>query len=143
MGLSQWNEFSVALHKAGFDPELIQEIIASKGNKLAEAMYAEVLHTKAEGLGIGRAIKEFELTVPLDYEHDKYIDQFVARIKARTEKVQFDSNFTSLNFSKASIKLLPDTTYKVKIFPVHDHIMFKKCIDFVDIQGALMAVAHG
>lgn len=143
MGLNQWGEFSVALQKAGFDTALAQEIIQSKNNKLAEAMYAEVLHTKAKGLGFGRAIKEFTLTVPLHYEHDKYIDQFALRMKASMEKCRFDKEFSSANFSKATTKLLPGVTYKVKMFPVEDHIAFNKCIEFMQIQCALMAGVHG
>ncbi len=44
--IGKTHEFLLALEKAGFTDELIQEIINSKDNELAIKMYAAVMPTK-------------------------------------------------------------------------------------------------
>lgn len=42
MSCGQMHEFALVLDKAGFDANLVQKVVSSRGNELAEAMYAAV-----------------------------------------------------------------------------------------------------
>lgn len=144
MGLGQWNEFSVALHKAGFDSDLIQKIINAKDNKLAKAMYTAVTGEELDER-FGPAIVEFELTVPVDYNHDTQIDTSGA--KARKEKTTYCYNnaLTSKNFAKATNKLLPGKTYKVKIIPIlaTATVTSEDCMTFSRKQNVILVGGQG
>lgn len=66
----------------------------------------------------GPAIKEFEITVPTDYNHGHQIDQFAKKTKNLETTHYFNNALTSENFAKATTKLEPGKTYKVKIIPI-------------------------
>jgi hypothetical protein len=142
MGLGQWNEFSVALHKAGFDTDLIQKIINAKDNKLAKAMYAAVTGEELDER-FGTTIVEFELTVPADYNHDTQID--TSGKKARKEKTTYyyNDDLISKNFAKATNKLVPGKTYKVKIIPILQTVTSEDCMTFLKKQNAVLVGGQG
>lgn len=142
MGLGQWNEFSVALHKAGFDSDLIQKIINAKDNKLAKAMYAAVTGEELDER-FGPTIVEFELTVPTDYNHDTQID--ISAKKARKEKTTYyyNDDLTSKNFANATNKLVPGKTYKVKIFPILQTVTSEDCMALLRKHKAILVGGQG
>lgn len=142
MGLGQWNEFSVALHKAGFDSDLIQKIINAKDNKLAKAMYTAVTGEELDER-FGPAIVEFELTVPTDYNHDTQIDTSGAKARKEKTTYYYNDDLTSKNFANATNKLVPGKTYKVKIFPILQTVTSEGCMTFLRKQNAVLVGGQG
>ncbi|MEI8223799.1 MAG: hypothetical protein WCG20_01610 [bacterium] len=142
MGLGQWNEFSVALHKAGFDTDLIQKIINARDNKLAKAMYTAVIGEELDER-FGPAIVEFELTVPTDYNHDTQIDTSGAKARKEKTTYYYNDDLTSKNFAKATNKLVPGKTYKVKIFPILSTVTSEDCMALLRKQKAILVGGQG
>ena len=91
----------------------------------------------------GPAIREFEFTVPSDYNHDTQLDTFAEKTKSLETTYYFNDDLTSANFAKATNKLVPGKTYKVKMFPVLERVTSEDCIDFLAKQGALLVGGQG
>jgi len=91
----------------------------------------------------GPALSDFEITVPIDYRHDTQIDTSGA--KARNEKTTYFYNdaLISQNFAKATNKLVPGKTYKVKIFPILRTVTSEDCIAFLKKQNAVLVGGQG
>ncbi len=142
MGLGQWNEFSVALHKAGFDTDLIQKIINAKDNKLAKAMYTAVTGEELDER-FGPAIVEFELTVPADYNHDTQIDTSGAKARKEKTTYYYNDELTSKNFANATNKLVPGKTYKIKIIPILSTVTSEDCMALLRKHNAILVGGQG
>lgn len=142
MGLGQWNEFSIALHKAGFDSDLIQKISNAKDNKLAKAMYTAVTGEELDER-FGPAMVEFELTVPTDYSHDTQIDTSAKKAKKEKTTYYYNDDLTSKNFASATNKLVPGKTYKVKIFPILQTVTSEDCVVLLRKHKAILVGGQG
>ncbi len=91
----------------------------------------------------GPALVEFEMTVPADYNHDKQIDDFRKRVKKQKTTYYYNDALTSKNFAKATNKLEPGKTYKVKIFPILSTVTSGDCTTFLSKQNAILVGAQG
>lgn len=130
------------LDKLGFTKEEAQEIIENGGTLTTE------IETLFKKLSIadnrfGSAIKEFEITVPADYNHDKQIDQFGKKTKKLKNTYYYNDAFTSKNFAKATNKLEAGKTYLVKIFPILKSVTSEDCMNFLRKQRAILVGGQG
>lgn len=91
----------------------------------------------------GTSPVEFELTVPLDYDHRTQIDRFQKKVKNLKTTYHYNDSLTSENFAKATNKLVSGKTYKVKIFPILGRVTSKDCIDFLRKQNAILVGGQG
>ena len=91
----------------------------------------------------GPALKEFEFTVPTDYHHDTQIDTFAAKTKLLPTTYYFNNNLTSSNFAKATNKLEPGKTYRVKIFPILSRVSSEDCMTFLEKQNGILVGGQG
>jgi len=93
--------------------------------------------------GFGSAIKEFDLTVPADYNHDTIIDDQKKKLKKLKNTYGYNDDLTSTNFAKATNKLVPGKTYKVKIFPILESVTSEDCMTFLKKQHAILVGGQG
>jgi hypothetical protein len=91
----------------------------------------------------GLVIREFEITVPVDYKHDTQIDSFAKRVKKEKTTYYYNDAFTSKNFAKATNKLVPGKKLKVKIFPILKTAKSEECMTFLKKQNAILAGGQG
>lgn len=114
----------------------------------------------------GSAVKEFEITVPDDYNSAKQIDRFVAQLKAfddasfgRNGKhyshffpniqdlpdIYFEkTNFSGVHFRQPTHVLEPGATYLVGLVPILARkISGTTCVDFLKKEGAVLTGPHG
>lgn len=91
----------------------------------------------------GPAAKDFEFTVPADYVHDTHLDTFAEKTKKLSTTHYFNDNLTSKNFAKATNKLEPGKTYRVRIFPVLQRVTSEDCLTFLKKQGAIFVGTQG
>jgi len=91
----------------------------------------------------GPAIKEFEIIVPLDYNHDTQVDVFAKKVKKEKTTYYFNNDLTSKHFANASTKLVPGKTYKVKIFPILKRVTSEDNMAFLAKQNAIFVGDHG
>lgn len=140
MGLNQWNEFSVALQKAGFNADLVQQVISSKDNKLAQVMYDALVDsiTSNEIEERFKLINTFTLTTPsnleeyfapLDEKYASYSDTLVA-------------NFPGYQKGYTYEKLKAETAYQVKVF-LTKNASFDECMEKLISEKALLVGGQG
>lgn len=100
----------------------------------------------------GEAVKEFEITVPLDYKHEEQISLLVAKMKEAEMDTSMPSRYDGLtdeNFSRVSAKLKPGEAYKVRIYSIlpgkNNSLMVTsvECLEFLKSQGAILTGAQG
>lgn len=91
----------------------------------------------------GPAVKDFEFTVPADYQHDTQLDTFAKKTKKLKTTYYFNDALTSKNFAKATNKLEPGKTYRVRIFPVLETVTSEDCMTFLKKQGAILVGGQG
>ncbi len=91
----------------------------------------------------GTARSEFKLTVPPDYNHETQIDRFQKKVKKLKTTYHYNDALTSENFAKATNKLVPGKTYKVKIFPILSKVTSEDCMDFLRKQNAILVGGQG
>ena len=91
----------------------------------------------------GPAIKEFEFTVPADYKHDSQLDTFAKKTKKLKTTHYFNDALTSANFAKATNKLEPGKTYKVKIFLILATVTSEDCMTFLGKHNAILVGGQG
>ncbi len=151
MGLMQWSELSVALKKAGFTPDMIQDIISSKHNMLAEKIYATMkgLNTYRTSTGwsgkeeIFRVMKEFWVTIPDFYVANTWLKEFFEKYK----KENYDEFFISnKNYPNPAQKIIPGKTYRVEIvsFLEFGKQMYPQdCFDIFKQKNVLLFGLHG
>ena len=137
------HELAIALDKAGFDSELIQKIINSEDNKLAEAMYAAIVEKKitAEptekfGLLVDLGI----LTVPDNYVQGKQLGSM-----NRKDFIYFDSDITDKNFSNPTRVLKPGDKFHVLAYKqiVPGETTSEERMEFLAKQKAVLTGAQG
>src|SRR3990167_5050699 len=91
----------------------------------------------------GPPIQEFEFTIPSDYNHESQLDIFGKKTKPLSTTDHFNDDLTSNNFAKATNKLEPGKTYKVKIFPILIKVTSEDCISFLAKQNAILVGGQG
>lgn len=91
----------------------------------------------------GQAIKKFKFTVPVNYNHNTQIDTFAQKTKKLETTGDYDDHLTSANFAKATNKLEPGKTYKVKIFPILSTVTSEDCLKFLRKQNVLLVGGQG
>jgi len=125
----------------GLSKEEAQEIIKAGGIMQSEVkpiLQKLAIADKRYGIPV-----EFELTVPTDYVHATQIN--TSANKARKEKTTYfyNDDLTSENFAKATNKLVPGKTYKVKIFPILATITSEDNMLFLAKQNAILVGGQG
>ncbi len=91
----------------------------------------------------GPAVKDFEFTVPADYAHDTQLDTFGKLTKKIPTTRYFNDTLTSKNFAKATTRLIPDKTYRVRVFPILQLITSDGCMTFLKKQNAILVGGQG
>jgi len=135
--------FRDAVRASGLSKDEAQKIIMNGGTmQLDVKKIFQKLSIAADNF-FGFVIKEFEITIPNNYDHDSQIDIFVK--KEKFEKIDFfcSKYFTSRNFAKATNKLIPGKTYKVKIVPILKKVESEDCIAFLRRQNAILVGGQG
>ena len=95
MSCGQMHEFALVLDKAGFDAEIIQRVVTSRRNRLAEAMLAVVFGGQSDARF--EFVKTLDILVPDDYVHESCLATFNG--KHRSGFYYYDDNLTDQNFS--------------------------------------------
>lgn len=132
----------IAVRALGLSKDEAQEIIKAGGVMQAEVK--EVLKKLAiTNKRFGPAVKEFAFTIPADYNHDSQLDTFAEKTKKLPSTYYFNDNLTSANFAKATNKLEPGKTYKVKIFPILATVTSEDCMNFLAKQNAILVGGQG
>jgi len=89
---------------------------------------------------VGLPVSEFELKVPINYNHFTQLDSFVFRNESSWV---ISWQISDKVFSKSTNKLVNGNSYKVKIFPLLTDLSFEECINFMKSQNAIMVNAQG
>lgn len=126
----------------GLTKDEAQEIIA-QGGKFQTDLKPILQKLAMQDQRFGPAIKEFELTVPADYKHDSQLDTFGKKTRKLKITYFYNEELTSKNFAKATTKLEPGKTYKVKIFPILSTVTSEDCMNFLRKQKAILAGGQG
>jgi hypothetical protein len=134
--------FREGLRTLGFNKDEAQEIIKA-GGKMQEQFKPILQKLAMVDQRFGPAIKEFEFTVPADYKHESQLDTFAKKTKKLSTTYYFNDALTSSNFAKATNKLEPGKTYKVKIFPVLATVTSEDCMTFLGKQNAILVGGQG
>ncbi len=130
-----------AVRALGFSKDEAQEIIKAGGT--LQEQVKPVLQKLAMVDQLGPAVKDFEFTVPADYAHDTQLDTFAKKTKKLKTTYYFNDELTSVNFAKATNKLEPGKTYKVKIFPILSRVSSEDCMNFLAKQNAILVGGQG
>jgi hypothetical protein len=134
--------FREGLRTLGFNKDEAQEIIKA-GGKMQEQFKPILQKLAMVDQRFGPAIKEFEFTVPADYKHESQLDTFAKKTKKLKTTYYFNDELTSSNFAKATNKLEPGKTYKVKIFPILSQVSSEDCMTFLGKQNAILVGGQG
>lgn len=134
--------FRSAVRALNLTKDEAQEIIKS-GGTMQEDVKPILQKLAIVDKRFGRALVEFDLAVPTDYNHDKCIDQFGKRVKKEKTTYYYNDAFTSKNFAKATNKLEPGKTYTVKIFPILSTVTSDDCMNFLGKQEAILVGGQG
>lgn len=138
--LGKTHEFMLSLKKAGFDDELIQQVINSKGNKHAKAMYGAVTG-EAQVDDRFELLNTFSITVPQGYDHATRLASFSK--EHREEFYCYNDAITDKNYAKATTKLEPGHKLKVKVFQIKEKVTSPDCMKFLLSQKAVLVGAQG
>jgi hypothetical protein len=134
--------FRDAVRASGLSKDEAQEIIMNGGTMQLEIKKILQKLTIADKR-FGVAIREFELTIPNDYDHDSQIDTSAKKTKNENTTHFYNDALTSKNFAKATNKLIPGKTYKVKIFPILQRVTSEDCMAFLRKQNAILVGGQG
>lgn len=134
--------FREGLRTLGFTKDEAQEIIKA-GGKMQEQFKSILQKLAMVDQRFGPAVKDFEFTVPVDYKHDTQIDTFAKKTKKLKTTYCFNDALTSMNFAKATNKLEPGKTYRVKIFPILATVTSEDCMTFLGKQNAILVGGQG
>lgn len=98
-------------------------------------------------------ITAFELTVPENYDHTTYLDNFRKTHEKEFEGRfwSFEANLSDKNFSGVTIKFVPGQKFVVKMFEIqtknpkssHFGATSKECLAFLGQQNAILVGAQG
>lgn len=131
-----------AVRALGFSKDEAQEIIKA-GGTLQQQVKPILQKLAMVDQRFGPAFKDFEFTVPGDYKHDTQLDTFAEKTEKLKTTYYFNDALTSENFAKATNKLEPGKTYRVRIFPVLQTVTSEDCMTFLKKQGAILVGGQG
>ena len=140
MSCGAMHEFALVLDKAGFDADLVQKIVNSRGNKQAKAMYA-ALTSGAQVDDRFELVVTFDVVVPEGYDHSTRLDTFGT--EHRKEFYYYNDAITDKNYSKATTKLVPGRKFKVKVFQIKETVTSDDCMAHLRSQKAVLVGAQG
>lgn len=138
--LAKIHEFIQCLKRAGFNDGLIQQVINSKGNKHAKAMYGAVVGEAQAGNRFV-LINTFSIVVPVDYKHTTRLASFSK--EHRKEFYYYNDTLTDANFAKATTKLEPGRKLKVKVMQIKGTVTSEDCMTYLRSQKAVLVGAQG
>jgi hypothetical protein len=131
-----------AVRALGLSKDEAQEIIKA-GGTLQEQVKPILQKLAIVDQRFGPALSDFEFTVPKDYNHDTQIYVFAEKTKKLKTTYCFSDALTSKNFAKATNKLVPGKTYRVRIFPILEPVPSKGCMIFLKKQNAILVGGQG
>jgi len=91
----------------------------------------------------GHVISEFNLTVPLNYNHDKSIDEFTNKTKGLKVTELYGDTLNSKTFSNTLYKLIPGHTYRVRLVLLTLDTTLAGCEELLKKQHAYLAGTQG
>jgi len=131
-----------AVRTLGFSKDEAQEIIKAGGT--LQVQVKPILQKLAMvDQRFGPAMKDFEFMVPSDYKHDTQLDTFTKKTKKLETTYCFNDALTSANFAKATNKLEPGKTYRVRVFPILEMVTSEDCMSFLAKQNAILVGGQG
>ncbi len=144
IGLHKSHEFILALEKAGFTDDLFQEVISSRGNKKAKAMYAAVTDGNQADDRF-ELLNTFEVVVPEGYDHSTRLTTFKAAHQSEENKefYYYNEAITDANFAKATTKLAPGRKFTVKVFGINGRVTSNDCLLHLKRVSATLVGAQG
>lgn len=128
--------------KMGLSKGEAQGIIANFGSAKPELEKVLRKYSLTNGY-FGEPVTVFDLTVPVDYDHDTQIDRFGERVRKKKTTYCYNQSLTSGNFSKATNKLVPGKTYQVRIIPILRQVASKDCLAFLRKKNAILVGGQG
>jgi hypothetical protein len=131
-----------AVRKLKLSKEEAQEIIKS-GGTLQQEVKPILQKLAVLDQRFGPAIKEFEITVPMDYVHETQIDTYAQKVKGQKTTYYYNDAFTSKNFANATTKLVPGKKYMVKLFPILSQVQSEDCMAFLQKKNAILVGGQG
>lgn len=141
MSCGAMHEFALVLDKAGFDADLVQRVVNSRGNKQAKAMYATVAtDTKVDGRF--ELIKTTEIIVPGNYKPRRCLDSFRRRHWWKF-RYYYNNDITDEHFRLTKVELWPERKLKVKIFRIKGIVTSLDCLVYLRSQKAILTGAQG
>ncbi len=126
--------------------EEAQEIIAKGDLMQAEMKTFLIALLKKHAIidkRFGPSIIEFDVTVPMDYNHDTYIDTRGKEVRKLKNTYYYNDALTSANFAKATNKMVPGKTYRAKIYPILETVNSDDCMNFLKRQRAILVGGQG
>ena len=133
MSCGAMHEFALVLDKAGFDADMVQRVVNSRGNKQAKAMYA-ALTNGAQVDDRFELVNTFEIVVPEGYDHRTRLDSFGKEY--RKAFYYYNDAITDKNYAKATTKLEPGRKLKVKVFQIKETVTSEDCMAKLQIGRA-------
>lgn len=140
MSCGAMHEFALVLDKAGFDADLVQRVVNSRGNKLALTMYA-ALPSGAKVDDRFELVNTFEIVVPEGYNHSKRLHSFGK--EHREAFYYYNDNITDSNYAKVTTKLEPGRKLKVKVFQIKETVTPLDCMAKLRSEKAILVGAQG
>ena len=131
-----------AVRALSFSKDEAQEIIKA-GGTLQEQVKPILQKLAMVDQRFGPAVKDFEFTVSADYVYDTQLDTFAKKTKKLKTTYYFNDALTSANFAKATNKLEPGKTYRVRVFPILQTVTSDDCMTFLKKQGAILVGGQG
>ena len=142
-GINSFN--SGDLVNLGFTKEEAQEIF-KKGNLIQDEIktFMTALLKKFAIIDKRFGIPvEFNLTVPADYNHDTQIDASAQKAKKEKTTYYYNNDLNSKNFSKATRKLEPGKTYRVKMITILETVTSEDCMNISRRYNGILAGGQG
>jgi hypothetical protein len=134
--------FEVAVDTLELSEDEAERVIA-EGCALQEQVKSILQKLAMVDQRFGPAVKDFEFTVPADYNHDTQLDTFAEKTKKLPTTYYFNDDLSGENFAKATNKLVPGREYRVRIFPILETVTNEDCITFLKKQGAILVGGQG
>lgn len=90
------------------------------------------------------SVYKCELTIPLDYVHEKQLEVFCLENFLQERKFSvYDRNMNDYNCRLVTNRLIPGKTYVFEFYPILRKIPGQDCLDFLYFVKSLMIGAQG
>lgn len=143
-GINSFNSNELIL--PDFTKEEAQKIL-EKGDLIQKEINASVVASLKKYAIIdpryGSSIVEFDVTVPMDYKHETYIDEEGEQARKLKNTYYYNDELSSKNFVNTTTKLVPGKTYRVKFFPILSTVTSEDNLNFLRRQRAILVGAQG